>query len=74
LVTTSAERHCHAADSHEGAPARHEEAALFRLRRGDQVRADLEQRNAPIVLRVLSDSGIDPLIDVSPSLTEAMRR
>jgi len=27
-----------------------------------------------IELRLLSDSGIDPLIDVSPSLTEAMRR
>jgi len=29
---------------------------------------------SPNVLRLLSDSGIDPLVDISPSLTEAMRR
>jgi len=47
-VSTGAERHRHAAGTHEEAAARHEGAVLFWLRQGDHVRADLERRNAAI--------------------------
>jgi hypothetical protein len=43
-----ADRHRHAAEAHDGAAARHEEAVVFWLKRGDSVRADLERRNAAI--------------------------
>ena len=41
-------RHTRAAEAHDGAVARHEEAARFWTERGDERRADLERRNADI--------------------------
>lgn len=48
MVSTSAERHRHAAKAHAAAAERHAQAVVFWLERGDTVRADLERRNEVI--------------------------
>ena len=45
---TPAHRHHRAADSHEAAAVRHEQALAFWTVRGDDERADLERRNVVI--------------------------
>jgi hypothetical protein len=47
-VNTSADRHRHAAETHDAAAGRHDEAAAYWTARGDAVRGDLERRNAAI--------------------------
>jgi len=44
----SVRRHRRAAQTHDEAASRHREAAKFWIGRGDQVRADIEARNAEI--------------------------
>jgi hypothetical protein len=47
-VERRAHVHRHAAVAHDEAASRHAEAALFWVARGDEIRADLERRNAEI--------------------------
>ena len=46
--TPKSGRHRNAADTHEAAANRHDEAAKFWVGRGDAERADLERRNAAV--------------------------